>query len=119
MNSLRTPFARTATAAAATALLLAMGAAQAADDTASKPAAAVSKAEAAVTDSWITTKVKSEIFANSASKGFKVSVKTKKGEVWLSGKLPTQDGIDLVKSIAEKVKGVKSVDTSGLVVAST
>jgi len=70
--------------------------------------------EKAVSDSWITTKVKSEILANSVSKGFKVNVKTKAGVVTLKGKLPTQDSIDLVKMIAEKVKGVKSVDVSGL-----
>jgi len=80
------------------------------------PAKAASKAEKAVSDTWITTKVKSEILANSMSKAFKVSVETKGGAVTLTGKLPNQDGIDLVKMIAEKVKGVKSVDVSGLVV---
>jgi hyperosmotically inducible protein len=86
-------------------------------DTPSAPERAASKAEAAVSDSWITTKVKSEILANSVSKAFKVSVKTKHGAVALKGKLPSQDAIDLVKMIAEKVKGVQSVDTSGLAVA--
>lgn len=75
------------------------------------------KVEKKVSDSWITTKVKSEILANSVSKAFKVHVKTKSGVVTLTGKLPNQDGIDLVKMIAEKVKGVHSVDTSGLMVA--
>lgn len=74
------------------------------------------KAEKAVSDSWITTKVKSEILANSVSKAFKVSVTTKGGVVMLKGKLPTQDAADLVKEIAEKVKGVQSVDVSGLTV---
>jgi hyperosmotically inducible protein len=70
--------------------------------------------ERVMSDSWITTKVKSEILANSVSKAFKVSVTTKSGAVKLGGKLPSQDSIDLVKMIAEKVDGVKSVDTSGL-----
>jgi len=83
---------------------------------ASAPAKAASSVERVVTDSWITTKVKSEILANSVSKAFKVSVKTKRGAVVLTGKLPSQDAIDLVKMIAEKVKGVKSVDVSGLVI---
>ena len=101
------------------ALLLGMDMSQAASDNAAiAPANAVSKAERAVSDSWITTKVKSEILANSVSKAFKVSVKTKHGAVSLKGKLPSQDGIDLVKMIAEKVKGVKSVDVSGLVIGS-
>ncbi len=83
-------------------------------EAASAPANAVSKVERVVSDSWITTKVKSEILENSVSKAFKVSVKTKHGNVTLKGKLPNQDGIDLVKMIAEKVKGVKSVDVSGM-----
>jgi hyperosmotically inducible protein len=82
------------------------------------PSKAASSAERVMSDSWITTKVKSEILANSLSKAFKVGVKTKSGAVSLTGKLPTQDAIDLVKVIAEKVKGVKSVDVSGLSVGS-
>ena len=74
------------------------------------------KTEAVVSDSWITTKVKSEILASSLSKGFNVGVKTKHGVVMLKGKLASQDAIEQVKAIAEKVKGVKSVDTSRLVV---
>lgn len=77
-----------------------------------------SKVEKAVSDSWITTKVKSEILANSASKAFKVSVTTKAGVVSLKGKLPTQDAVDLVQKIAEGVKGVRSVNVSGLSVES-
>ncbi len=88
----------------------------ASDDTTSAPGKAVSKAERAVSDSWITTKVKSELLANSVSKGFKVSVTTKRGAVALKGKLPNADAVEVVKMTAEKVKGVKSVDTSGLVV---
>ena len=98
-------------------LLLSMDMSQAASgDAAIAPSKTVSKAERVVSDSWITTKVKSEILANSVSKAFKVSVKTKHGAVSLKGKLPSQDAIDLVKMISEKVKGVKSVDVSGLVI---
>jgi osmotically-inducible protein OsmY len=77
----------------------------------------VKKSEKVVSDSWITTKVKSELLANSVTKAVKVSVKTKQGTVWLTGKLPSQDAIDVAKMTAEKVQGVKSVDTSGLTVA--
>ena len=98
-------------------LLLSMDMSQAASgDAAIAPSNVASKAERVVSDSWITTKVKSEILANSVSKAFKVSVKTKHGVVSLKGKLPSQDAIDLVKMTAEKVKGVKSVDVSGLVI---
>lgn len=77
---------------------------------------AVHTTEAAVSDSWITAKVKSEILANSVSKGFKVGVKTTHGAVSLSGKLPNEDAIDLVKVIAKNVKGVKSVNAEALVI---
>ena len=99
-------------------LLCNVSLAQAATD-ATVPAAptAADKTERVVSDSWITTKVKSEILANSVSKAFKVSVKTKFGVVSLDGKLPNQDAIDLVKMIASKVNGVKSVDVSGLVIS--
>ena len=65
-------------------------------------------------DSWITTKVKSDIMADSMSKGFDVHVKTMKGVVMLKGTLPNKDAIAHVKDLAEKVKGVKSVNTTGL-----
>lgn len=71
----------------------------------------------AISDGWITTKVKSEIVANSATKGLKVHVTTKGGIVALKGKLPSQEAVDTVKSLAVNVKGVQSVDTSALVVA--
>ena len=90
----------------------------ASDDATMAPSKAASSAERVVSDSWITTKVKSEILANSASKALKVSVKTTNGAVSLKGKLLSQDAVDLVKAIAEKVKGVKSVDVAGLVVGS-
>jgi hyperosmotically inducible periplasmic protein len=88
----------------------------ASDSATTAPSESASKAKRVMSDSWITTKVKSEILANSMSKAFKVSVKTKSGVVSLTGKLPDQDAIDLVKMIAEKVKDVKSVDVSGLVI---
>lgn len=85
---------------------------------AAKSGMAVTKTERVVADSWITTKVKSEILANSLTKGFDVSVKTTHGVVVLGGTLANQDAIDHVKDIAEKVNGVKSVDTSAMVIAS-
>ena len=90
-----------------------------ADVTASKIDKAAVTTRKAVSDSWITTKVKSEILADSVSKGFKVGVKTRHGVVTLKGALANQDAIDHVKDIAAQVKGVKSVDTSALSIAST
>ena len=77
---------------------------------------AVVKTKRVVSDSWITTKVKSEILADSVSKGFEVRVKTIHGVVVLKGALENEGAVDHVKDIAAKVKGVKSVDTSALVV---
>jgi hyperosmotically inducible protein len=80
---------------------------------------AAAKTKRVASDSWITTKVKSEILADSVSKGFKLSVTTRHGVVALKGALANQDAIDHVKDLTEQVKGVKSVDTSLLVIAST
>jgi len=78
---------------------------------------AVAKTKRVVSDSWITTKVKSEILADSVSKGFDVSVETVHGVVVLKGTLANQNAIDHVKDIAEKIDGVKSVDTAALTIA--
>ena len=80
---------------------------------------AAHKTKRVASDSWITTKVKSELMADSVSKGFDVSVTTTHGVVVLKGNLASQDAIDHVKDLTEKVKGVKSVDTSSLKIAST
>jgi hyperosmotically inducible protein len=77
----------------------------------------VAHAKQGVSDSWITTKVKSELLSDSVSKGFDVKVVTTNGVVALSGKLASQVAIDHVKHVTERVNGVKSVDTSGLSVA--
>lgn len=70
--------------------------------------------ERAISDTVITARVKSELLADSVSKGMDVSVTTDHGVVMLSGALANPDAIDHVKDIASKVEGVKSVDTSRL-----
>ena len=75
---------------------------------------AVAKTEREGSDSWITAKVKSEILADSISKGFEVRVKTVNGVVMLHGTLPDQDAVEHIKGLAEKVKGVKSVNITQL-----
>ena len=77
---------------------------------------AVAKTKEVVSDSWITTKVKSDILADSVAKGVDVSVNTTDGVVVLKGVLANQDAIDHVKDIAGKVNGVKGVDVSELTV---
>ena len=86
-------------------------------ETGAKTKAVASDVKHEVSDSWITTKVKSELLADSLTKGFDIKVVTTKGVVVLSGKLPNEDAVKRSKEIAEKVDGVKSVDTKDLVVS--
>jgi hyperosmotically inducible protein len=72
----------------------------------------------AASDSQITTDVKSEIAGDSLSRDGNVGVTTTRGVVVLTGSLVSQGAIDHVKDVAGKVPGVKSVDSSALVLAS-
>ena len=84
-----------------------------------KTQVAVAKSKRVVSDSWITTKVKSEILADSVSKGFDVSVTTRRGVVALKGTLADDKAVEHVKKIALKVKGVKRVNTTELTATRT
>jgi len=86
-------------------------------ETGAKTKAVASDVKHEVSDSWITTKVKSALMADSLTKGFDVKVVTTKGVVVLSGQLPNEDAVKRSKELAEKVDGVKSVDTKDLVVS--
>ncbi|MET0331092.1 MAG: BON domain-containing protein [Dyella sp.] len=68
-------------------------------------------------DTWITTKVKSEFATDSHVKGSDISVTTADGVVNLSGTVPTAKEKTHAQNVAKKVKGVKSVDASGLTVS--
>ncbi len=74
------------------------------------------KTERVVSDSWITTKVKSELLTSNVSQGVDVSVKTTRGTVTLTGEMASQSAIDNVRRIAEHVNGVKHVDVSALTI---
>jgi hyperosmotically inducible periplasmic protein len=73
-------------------------------------------ARQAVSDTWITTKVKSELLADSVSQGLDVNVETKDGVVSLQGTVEDEQAIEHVKDVVAGVEGVKRVDTSGLTV---
>jgi hyperosmotically inducible protein len=62
-----------------------------------------------VGDSYITTKVKSLLAEDDFLKSFKISVKTLKGDVQLSGTVDSQKAVDKAGEITRSVKGVKSV----------
>lgn len=75
---------------------------------------AAHKTEQATSDSWITTKVKSSLLADGLTKGLKISVNTTNGVVVLAGNAQTQAEADKAVEIARNIKGVQSVDSSGL-----
>lgn len=114
----RTPLAIAMLAALLVAGTLAVtGCASHTDSTGDQPShadAAVANAGDAVSDAWITTKVKGEIATTQGVPGTDVSVKTVDGVVTLAGVLPTDIAIDKAIAAARSVKGVKDVDASGL-----
>jgi len=67
-----------------------------------------------VKDSWITTKVKSELATTKDIKSMDISVKTLNGTVELSGTQPNEMAVKKAISVAQGVKGVVRVDASGL-----
>lgn len=70
-----------------------------------------------VTDTWITTKVKSDLLASSNVPGTEVKVETVNGVVSLSGTVATKAEHDKAVMTAKGIKGVKSVDSKALMVA--
>jgi hyperosmotically inducible protein len=67
-------------------------------------------------DAWITTKVKSEFGTTKGIKATDISVTTNDGVVTLTGTVATKHEMAKAKRVAMHVKGVKSVDASGLTV---
>lgn len=67
-----------------------------------------------VDDGWITTKVKSKFAAAKGVKAKDISVSTTDGKVTLTGTATSKAEKNRAIHIAKGVKGVKSVDASGL-----
>ena len=68
------------------------------------------KSGAYVDDSWITSKIKSEMVANKSVKARDIGVTTNKGVVTLTGTAATWDESNKAAEIARSVKGVQSVE---------
>ena len=68
------------------------------------------KTGAYVDDSWITSKVKSEMVANKTVHAHNINVNTTRGVVTLTGTAATWDESNKAAEIANGVKGVKSVE---------
>jgi hyperosmotically inducible periplasmic protein len=69
-----------------------------------------------IDDSWITTKVKTQLLADNDVKGLDISVETKENVVMLSGVVPSAKMRDTAIAIARNTKGVRNVNASKLVV---
>lgn len=65
-----------------------------------------------VDDSVITTKIKSDLLAESNLKSSGIKVKTHKGIVHLSGHVPSKADANKAVEIAKSVKGVTSVKSN-------
>lgn len=68
-------------------------------------------------DTWITTKVKSKFATTDGVSATDISVTTKHGVVILTGTVHSDAEKTAAENVARSIKGVKSVDTSGLEVA--
>lgn len=68
-------------------------------------------------DSWITTKVKSKLFASQGVPGHRISVKTIHGTVHLTGHVSTKAERERAISLTRHIEGVKKVEASALSVA--
>ncbi|HLR87916.1 MAG TPA: BON domain-containing protein [Wenzhouxiangella sp.] len=73
-----------------------------------------SDSDRAMSDTWITTKVKAELATTRNVSSTRISVNTKDGTVALTGVVSTDDEVERAVAAAEGVKGVKEVDASGL-----
>jgi len=67
-----------------------------------------------VTDTWITTKVKTSLATTEGVKSTDIDVKTVDGVVTLSGTLASADAVEKAIAAAESVKGVRKVEHSAL-----
>jgi hyperosmotically inducible periplasmic protein len=72
-----------------------------------------------VDDTWITTKVKSKFAAAKGVKASDISVSTTDGVVTLTGTATSAKEKTRAEHLTKQVKGVKSVDASGLTVSSS
>lgn len=100
--------------AATLAAVLFSGAAMANDDKPAKKPAAEAASAQPVDDTWITTKVKSSLLADTAVAGTKIEVDTVNGVVFLTGTASTQAQADQARKVAAGIQGVSKVDTTKL-----
>lgn len=83
-------------------------------DVADKTKSTMDSAEKSISDSWITTKVKSTFMYSNNVDGSDIQVDTKNGVVTLTGKVDSGAEQALAVEIAENIRGVKSVNAKKL-----
>jgi hyperosmotically inducible protein len=79
-----------------------------------RPTKGAHQTEEAVSDAWITTKVKSSLLYSKNVDGLDITVDTKEGVVNLSGTVDSAAERDLAIELARQIRGVKKVETTGL-----
>jgi hyperosmotically inducible protein len=68
----------------------------------------------ALSDGWITTKVKSSLMLTRDVEGSEISVTTDNGVVKLSGNVDSNTGKQRAVEVAQNIRGVKKVDSSAI-----
>jgi hyperosmotically inducible protein len=63
----------------------------------------------ATSDSWITSKAKIALYADGRVKGHEVSVETMNGEIFLRGKVDSEEAKSAAAEVARGIDGVKNV----------
>jgi osmotically-inducible protein OsmY len=89
----------------------------AADTNAAKAQQAATDAGAAISDAWITSKVKSSLLYSRNLDGLNVSVTTKAGQVTLGGSVLSAAEKQLAIETARNIRGVQAVEAAGLSIA--
>lgn len=89
----------------------------AADSAAAKAQNAANEAGAAISDAWITSKVKSSFLYSRNLDGLNITVDTQKGMVNLSGSVLSSTEKQLAIETARNIRGVRGVDADALRVA--
>jgi len=85
-----------------------------ADSTAVQAQNAANDAGAAISDAWITSKVKSSFLYSRNLDGLNISVATKEGLVNLSGTVLSNAEKQLAIETARNIRGVRGVDADAL-----
>lgn len=82
--------------------------------TSDRARAQVDNAGGAISDAWITSKVKSSLLFNSNLDGLDIAVETRNGQVTLSGEVASEAEKSLAVEITENIRGVRGVNADSL-----